>query len=132
MSSTNNNNNNQTSANPDDNNNNNTAPSLITSHASYAVGAAESTIGSLTSNASLQQSGESTKHQAVEDMRAADNAGSSSSNTATTTTTTQGGSGSAGGLAAKAEEAVGGIVGCGGLQEKGAQAQAKQGKVKEA
>ncbi|KAK8193093.1 hypothetical protein IWZ00DRAFT_543991 [Phyllosticta capitalensis] len=125
MSSTSNNNNNQTSANPDDNNNN-TAPSLITSHASYAVGAAESTIGSLTSNASLQQSGESTKHQAVEDMRAADNGST------TTTTTTQGGSGSAGGLAAKAEEAVGGIVGCGGLQDKGAQAQAKEGKVKEA
>ncbi|KAK8216385.1 hypothetical protein IWZ01DRAFT_202913 [Phyllosticta capitalensis] len=124
MSST-NNNNNQTSANPDDNNN--AAPSLITSHASYAVGAAESTIGSLTSNASLQQSGESTKHQAVEDMRAADNAGSSN-----TATNTEGASGSAGGLAAKAEEAVGGIVGCGGLQEKGAQAQGKEGKVKEA
>lgn len=59
-------------------------------------------------------------------MRAADNGST------TTTTTTQGGSGSAGGLAAKAEEAVGGIVGCGGLQDKGAQAQAKEGKVKEA
>ncbi|KAK7536001.1 uncharacterized protein J3D65DRAFT_398970 [Phyllosticta citribraziliensis] len=103
-----------------------TTPSLITSHASYAKGAAEATIGSLTSNAALQHSGDATKSQAVEDMRAANNNSSSSSEAKDGSSS--GGAGS-GGLAAKAEQAVGGVVGCEGLQ---AQGKEKEGKVKEA
>ncbi|KAK7511566.1 hypothetical protein IWZ03DRAFT_386924 [Phyllosticta citriasiana] len=50
-----------------------TAPSLLASHASYAKGAAESTIGTLTSNPAVQHSGDATKKHAVEEMRAAAN-----------------------------------------------------------
>ncbi|KAK8156334.1 hypothetical protein IWX90DRAFT_225681 [Phyllosticta citrichinensis] len=118
MSSNTNQNTNTTSSSDD------TTPSLLTSHASYAKGAAEATIGSLTSNAALQNSGDATKSQAVEDMRAANNNNSSSSSEAK-----EEGSAGSGGLGAKAEQAVGGVVGCEGLQ---AQGREKEGKVKEA
>ncbi|KAK7548942.1 hypothetical protein IWX50DRAFT_659417 [Phyllosticta citricarpa] len=98
-----------------------TAPSLLASHASYAKGAAESTIGTLTSNPALQNSGDATKKHAVEDMRAAANE---------TPTEESGGSAGKGegegegpmgkgGLAAKAEEVVGGVVGCEGMRGEG-------------
>lgn len=127
MSSSQNTTNTSSSSSPSDD----TTPSLLTSHASYAKGAAEATIGSLASNAALQHSGDATKSQAVEDMRAANNGnGNSNSNSNSASEAKDGsGAGGGGGLAAKAEQAVGGLVGCEGMQ---AQGREKEPKVKEA
>ncbi|KAF3000246.1 hypothetical protein E8E13_007739 [Curvularia kusanoi] len=88
---------------PNGRNNMEENPSLITSHAQYVKGAAESTIGSVTGNQSWATSGEQDKNQAIDAMKKASENRDTSS-----------GYGSV-------EETAGKLVGCEGMQKEGAE-----------
>ncbi|KAI9101898.1 hypothetical protein DFS34DRAFT_435585 [Phlyctochytrium arcticum] len=84
------------------------APSLIHGHLQYVKGAAESTLGSLTSSAALNSAGASDKAQAIAELRAADS-------TSDQRHATNQQKGSTLGVEGKVEEYVGRISGCGGM-----------------
>ncbi|KAH8731273.1 hypothetical protein GQ44DRAFT_736355 [Phaeosphaeriaceae sp. PMI808] len=82
-------------------NNNQNQPGLVSSHAQYAKGAAEETIGNATGNEAWKASGVQDKEQAVESMKAA----------SAQRDTSQG----YGGI----EKKAGNLVGCVGMQKEG-------------
>ncbi|KAL1644773.1 hypothetical protein SLS58_004238 [Diplodia intermedia] len=93
------------------NNTNNPAsnPGLVSGHAEYVKGAAESTIGSLTGSNAWQKSGEQAKAHAVDAMKQA----SADRDPATS------GYG-------RVEEMAGKVTGCEGMQQEGAASMEKR------
>ncbi|KAF1840658.1 uncharacterized protein K460DRAFT_295145 [Cucurbitaria berberidis CBS 394.84] len=82
--------------------NNQNQPGLVASHAQYAKGAAEETIGNVTGNQAWKASGAQDKSQAVDAMKSA----------AQNRDASQGYGG--------VEEKAGSLVGCEGMQKEGA------------
>ncbi|KAF4307231.1 hypothetical protein GTA08_BOTSDO05075 [Botryosphaeria dothidea] len=91
------------------NNSNPNAPGLVSSHAEYIKGAAESAIGSVTGSNAWQKSGEQDKAHAVDTMKQASaNRDPASSGYG------------------KAEELAGRVTGCEGMEKEGAASAKKQ------